>query len=81
MSSASWTPVTNGNSATWSKNKTLTDLQDAATLYDDSTITYDSIATYYDGYNPTTTTPEGENPSIWTNVSNASSATWAGITE
>lgn len=65
MASAQWTPVSDANSATWSKNKALTDLQADASLYDDSTITYDSPTTYYDGYNQTGTTPEGEVGAVW----------------
>lgn len=68
MTNAVWTPATDGTSATWSKNKALTDLQNAAPLYDDPTITYDSITVYYDGYNPTTTTPEGEAGALWIEV-------------
>lgn len=65
MTSTTWTPVTNGNSASWSKNKALTDLQAAATTYNSSTTTYSSSTVYYNGYNPTTTTPEGENGATW----------------
>lgn len=65
MSSATWTPASDAGSATWSKNKTLSDLQAAAITYDSSVTTYDSATTYYDGYNPATTTPEGENGALW----------------
>lgn len=65
MAGATWTPATNGNSATWSKNQTLSDILGAASLYDDPTIAYDSAVTYYDGYDPTTTTPEGETGATW----------------
>lgn len=68
MTSAAWLPATDGNAAPWSKNKALSDLQNAAVLYDAATVTYDSISTYYDGYNPTTTTPEGEAGALWAEV-------------
>lgn len=68
MSSASWTPVTAASSATWSKNKALSDLQAAATTYNDPTVTYNSPLVYYNGYNPSGTTPEGENGAVWTPV-------------
>lgn len=68
MSSALWTLASDASSASWSKNKALSDLQAVATLYDDATVTYDSISVFYDGYNPTTTTPEGENGALWSEV-------------
>lgn len=68
MSSASWTPVTNGSSATWDENKTLADLERNAVIYDDPNTDYDSIVVYYDGYDPTGTTPEGENGALWLQV-------------
>lgn len=68
MASATWTPSTNGNAAAWSKDKTLSDLQAAATMYNDATVTYNSLLVYYDGYNPTGTTPEGVPGSIWAEV-------------
>lgn len=75
MSTATWTPATNASSSQWSKNKARSDLQDAAPLYNDSTITYSDSLIYYNGYNSTTTTPEGENPATWTKESE-SPATW-----
>lgn len=69
MSSASWSPVADAGSASWSKNKTLTDLQAAAITYNDPTVTYNSPLVYYNGYNPTGTTPEGESGAIWSEVS------------
>lgn len=68
MTSAAWLPATDGGAATWSKNKTLSDLQNAAITYNDPTVTYSSPTTYYNGYNPTTTTPEGENGALWAEV-------------
>lgn len=68
MSSASWTPTINAPAASWSKNKVLSDLQAAATTYNDPTVTYNSSVTYYNGYNPTGTTPEGESGAVWTAV-------------
>ena len=66
MSTATWTPATDASTAPWSKNKDRTDLEGAATLYDSSAVTYDSSTTYYNGFNPTTTTEEGESPATWT---------------
>ncbi len=81
MSSASWTPVTDGSSASWSKNKALSDLQAAATLYDDATVTYDSISVYYDGYSPVGTTPEGEAGAAWSSATNGSASAWTELAE
>lgn len=69
MSSANWTPATDGSSATWDINKALSDLERNATIYDDSTTDYDSTTVFYDGYDPTGTTPEGENGALWAKVS------------
>lgn len=66
MATATWTPATDGNTSSWTKNKTRTDLQADATLYDSSTVTYDDSSIYYNGYNSTTTTEEGESPALWT---------------
>lgn len=68
MSSASWSPATDGSSATWDTNKTLADLERNAVIYDDLNTNYDSIIVYYDGYDPTGTTPEGENGALWLQV-------------
>lgn len=65
MSSAFWTPTTDASSATWDINKTLSDLERNATIYDDPNTVYDDLVVYYDGYNPTTTTPEGESGAVW----------------
>lgn len=65
MSSAAWSSPANGSAAIWDENKTRADLERLAPLYDDPTITYDSISVYYDGFNPTTTTPEGEAGAVW----------------
>lgn len=65
MSSAQWSPVTNASSATWDKNKSRADLERTTPIYDDPTLAYDDIATYYDGFNPSTYTPEGEAGAIW----------------
>lgn len=65
MSSASWTPATDASAATWDINKALADLERNATIYDDPNTAYDDIVVYYDGYDPTTTTPEGENGAVW----------------
>lgn len=55
-------------SAKWNKNQDLKDLQDAGTTYNDSTVDYSSITVYYNGYNPTTETPEGEVGAKWAQV-------------
>lgn len=68
MSSATWTPATNGSSATWDENGTLANLQRNAVIYDDLNTDYDSISVYYDGYDPTGTTPEGENGALWSPI-------------
>lgn len=68
MSSAAWTPATDASAASWSKNKALSDLQAAATTYNNPTVTYNSPLVYYNGYNPTGTTPEGESGAIWAAV-------------
>lgn len=68
MASANWTPSTNGSSATWDENKTLADLERDATLYNDPTVTYDSPVVFYNGYDPTGTTPEGEAGALWAKV-------------
>lgn len=68
MSSASWTPSINGSTATWDENKTLADRQRNAILYNDSTVTYNSPLVYYNGYDPTGTTPEGESGALWNAV-------------
>lgn len=52
-------------SAKWNKNQDLKDLQDAATTYNSPTTDYSSVTVYYNGYNPTTETPEGEAGAIW----------------
>lgn len=62
--------------AKWDPNKDRADLQRAGVTYDDATVTYDDIDVYYDGYDPTTTTPEGENPAKWSNEALAESANW-----
>lgn len=69
MASASWTPAIDGSSATWDKNKARADLERAAPLYDDPTITYDSPLVYYNGYNPAMYTLEGETGTLWLEVS------------
>lgn len=81
MSSAQWTQVADGNSAQWSKNKVLSDLQAGATTYNAPTVTYSSPTTYYNGYNPTTTTPEGENGASWSSATNGSASAWAKVSE
>lgn len=68
MSSASWTPANDASSTTWDINKALADLERNATIYDDPNTAYDDVAVYYDGYDPTITTPEGENGAIWAQV-------------
>lgn len=68
MSSAIWTPASTASAATWDENKVLSDLQRNATAYDDATTAYDSIIVYYDGYNPTGTTPEGEVGALWSPI-------------
>lgn len=65
MASASWTPATAGTGAIWDENKTLADLERNAVIYDDLSTDYDSTIVYYDGYDPTGTTPEGENGALW----------------
>jgi len=69
MAKASWSQLAQGEKATWDKNKTHADLRRAATTYDDADTDYDSISVYYDGYDPTTTTPEGETGATWAKVS------------
>lgn len=69
MSSATWTPATNASSATWDKNKTRADLERAVRTYNEPGVTYNQIGLYYNGYNPSTTTPEGESGALWTEVS------------
>lgn len=68
MSSASWTPATDASSATWDKNKTRADLERAVITYDQAGVTYDQIGLYYNGYDPTTTTPESEAGALWVEV-------------
>lgn len=68
MSSAAWTPATDGSSATWDKSKSRADLERAAVTYDNATTTYDSISVYYDGFNSSIYTPEGEAGAVWTTV-------------
>lgn len=68
MSNATWTPVTDGNTAIWDKNKSRADLERSTILYDDASTTYDSVTMYYDGYNPATYTPEGEIGALWVEV-------------
>lgn len=53
-------------SAKWNKNQDLKDLQDNATTYNSATTDYSSTTVYYNGYDPTTETPEGEAPAKWT---------------
>lgn len=66
MAKATWDPVANASPASFSRNQTLTDLQDAAVSYDDPTVGYDDVAVYYNGYDPTGTAPEGEAGAVWT---------------
>jgi hypothetical protein len=68
MASATWTPVISASPSSWSKNKALTDLQAAAPLYNDATITYNSPIVFYDGYDPSLATPEGERGATWTRI-------------
>lgn len=68
MSSATWIPSTDASSATWDENKTLADLERNAVIYDDPNTAYDDLVVYYDGYDPTGTTPEGENGALWAQV-------------
>lgn len=68
MSSASWTPITDASAAIWDKNKTRADLERAARTYNQAGVTYNQIGLYYDGYDPTTTTPEGESGALWVEV-------------
>lgn len=68
MASAQWAPAVNGSSATWDKNKSRADLERASISYDDLTTAYDSSSVYYDGYNPSTYTPEGETGALWSEV-------------
>lgn len=65
MAKATWQPAAQANPAQFSKNQTLTDLQNDATLYDDPDVGYDDIDVYYNGYDPTGTTPEGEAGAKW----------------
>lgn len=65
MASATWSPAVQGNSATWDKNKTRADLQRNAVIYDDTATAYDDLLVFYNGYDPTTTTPEGEAGALW----------------
>lgn len=81
MSSASWTPATNAPAATWDENKALADLTRNAVIYDDPNTAYDDIAVYYDGYDPTGTTPGGDTPASWTPATNAATAGWAKVAE
>lgn len=80
MSSATWSPetdgtpapwasATEGNSGIWDKDKTRGDLERTAPTYDDSTLTYDSITIFYDGFDPSAATPEGETGTIWAEAS------------
>lgn len=69
MSGATWTPSTDGNSATWDKNKSRADLERAAITYNDATTAYNSTTQFYDGYDPSTYTPEGEAGALWTEIS------------
>lgn len=80
MSSASWSPSTDASAATWDENKALADLERNAITYDDPNTAYDDIAVYYDGYDPTTTTPEGERSAIWLPTAE-SNALWAKVAE
>lgn len=68
MASALWTPAVSGTAATWDENKTLADLKRNALTYDDANTAYDSVTVFYNGYDPTGTTPEGEHGAIWLKV-------------
>lgn len=65
MASATWEPAAQASPARFSKNQALADLQAGATAYDDPTVAYDSPVVYYNGFNPTGTTPEGEAGAVW----------------
>lgn len=55
-------------SAKWNKNQDLADAQAGAVTYDSSTTDYDSTTVYFDGYDPTGLTPEGEAGAVWSEV-------------
>lgn len=81
MASATWTPATNGSTATWSKNQELSDLQALAPLYNDPTISYNDPLVYYNGYDPNVTPAEGVPAATWTPSTAASPSTWAKVAE
>lgn len=81
MAKGAWDQESQGATSTFSRNKDLADAQGAASTYDDSSIDYDSTTVYYDGYDPTDFTPEGENRGAWSSQAQGSSAAWQKVSE
>lgn len=69
MAGAAWAQATDGSIATWDKNKSRADLERSAITYDDVATAYDSMTQFYDGYDPSIYTPEGETGALWVEAS------------
>jgi hypothetical protein len=50
----------------WDKDKAYGDAERAATSFDDSSADFDSTSVFFDGFDTTGLTKEGEAPAEWT---------------
>lgn len=57
-----------GNPKDWLRNKLDYLAALVTTIYDDPAVTYDDIAVFYDGYDPSTVTPLDLNPADYAPV-------------
>lgn len=65
MAKADWDNEEQATAASFNRNQALADAKATATTYSDANTTYSSSSVFYNGYDPTGLTAEGETNATW----------------
>lgn len=72
-SKSSWSDDQSTNSTQWAR---ASGIDDSIPAYDDSTLSYDQVTEYYDGYDASTITTEDVNFDLWSETGLPNHTAW-----